>query len=82
MDLIPEIAARLRIHARGRLVQQQQLRVVQQTGREREALLPAAGERAGQLIAALREAERSSAASTARTRSGIAYTRATKSRFS
>jgi hypothetical protein len=41
VDLLPEFAPRLRVDARGRLVEQQQLRVVQHAGREREALLPA-----------------------------------------
>ncbi len=45
----PEEAARLRIHAAGRLIEQQQLRPVQQRAGKRKPLLPAAGERAGEL---------------------------------
>src|SRR5262247_3204988 len=50
VELIPEFAPRLRIHAGGRLVEEQQLGLVQEAGREREPLLPAAGERAGELL--------------------------------
>ena len=52
VDFLPEIAARLGIDAGGRLVEQQQLRLVDQAGGEREALLPAAGKRAGELVCA------------------------------
>ena len=52
MDLVPEIAPRLGIDAGGRLVQQQQLRIGQGAGAEREALLPAAGKLAGELSVA------------------------------
>ena len=52
VQLVPEIAARLRIDAGGRLVEQQQLRLVQQARGERQALLPAARERAGELVRA------------------------------
>ena len=57
MDLVPEIAPRLGIDAGGRLVQQQQLRIGQRAGAERQALLPAAGEFAGELLFAAIEAE-------------------------
>ena len=50
VELVPELAPRLRVHACGRLVEQQQLGVVQQAGGEREPLLPPAGERAGELL--------------------------------
>jgi hypothetical protein len=52
VNLLPKIAPRLRVHPGGRLVQQQQLRLVNQTRRQRQPLLPAAGKRAGQLPAA------------------------------
>ena len=51
VQLVPEIAPRLRIDAGGRLVEQQQLRLVQQARGERQALLPAAGQLAGELVA-------------------------------
>ena len=57
VDLVPEGAAGLRIDAGGGLVEQQQLRLVQGGDGEREALLPAAGEGAGELLAPLGEAE-------------------------
>ena len=50
MQLVPEVAARLRVHARGGLVEQQQLRVVQQACGQREPLLPATGQRARELV--------------------------------
>src|SRR3954454_12943526 len=56
MDLLPEIAPRLRVDAGGRLVEEQQPRPVQHAGGEREALLPAARERAGELVAPCVEA--------------------------
>src|SRR5690606_17279497 len=49
VDLVPEGAARLRIDAGGGLVQQQQPGFVQGGDGEREALLPAAGKRTGEL---------------------------------
>ncbi len=49
VDIVPEIAARLRIDPRRRFVEQQQLRIVQQAGGKRQALLPAAGQGAGEL---------------------------------
>jgi hypothetical protein len=57
VNLLPEIAPRLRVHAGGRLVEQQQLRLVNQAGRQREPLFPAAGKRAGQLPPPLDHAE-------------------------
>jgi hypothetical protein len=51
VHLLPELAPRLRVDARGRLVEQQQLGLVQHARGEREALLPAAGQRAGELVA-------------------------------
>ena len=57
MDRVPELAPRLRVDAGRRFVEQQQLRFVHHAGREREALLPAAGERAGELIAPFGEAD-------------------------
>ena len=57
VQLVPEIAPRLRIDAGGRLVQQQQLRLVQQARGERQALLPAAGKLARELVRAIGEAE-------------------------
>ena len=51
VDLVPELAPRLRIDARGRLVEQQQLRPVHDAGGERQPLLPAARQRPGQLMA-------------------------------
>ena len=57
MDLVPEIAPRLGIDAGGRLVQQQQLRIGQRAGAERQPLLPAAGELAGELLLAAVEAD-------------------------
>src|SRR5271170_2960066 len=50
MDQIPEFATRLGVDAGGRLVEQQQFRLMQHAGGEREALLPAAGELTGELI--------------------------------
>ena len=57
VNLLPKFAPRLRVHARRRFVEQQQLRLVNQTRREREALFPATGKRAGQLLAPLDHAE-------------------------
>ena len=57
VDLVPELAPRLRIDAGGRLVEEQQPRLVHDAGGEREPLLPAAGERAGELVLAARQAE-------------------------
>ena len=57
VDLVPEFAPRFRIDAGGRLVEQQQLRAGQGAGAEREALLPAAGKLAGELLFAATEAK-------------------------
>ena len=57
VDLAPEVAARLRIDTGRRFVEQQQFRLVQQAGRESEALLPAARQRAGQLCLARRQSQ-------------------------
>ena len=51
VDLVPELAAAHRVDARGRLVEEEQRRLVDRRARERDALLPAAGERAGELLA-------------------------------
>ena len=50
VDLVPELAPRLRVDAGGRLVEQQELRLVHDAGGERQPLLPAAGELAGELL--------------------------------
>ncbi len=57
MDLVPELAPRLGIDAGGWLVEQQQLRIGQGAGAERESLLPAAGELAGELLLAPGQAD-------------------------
>eukprot|EP01035_Chromulina_nebulosa_P006561 gene6561-8870_t len=57
VNLVPEFAASLRIDARGGLVEEEELRRVEQAGGESEALFPAAGELAGELVAAVGEAE-------------------------
>ena len=57
MDLVPEVAARLRVDAGGRLVEQQQLGLVHHRGGQREPLLPAARELPGELLAAIGQAE-------------------------
>ena len=57
MDLLPEIAARFGIDAGGRLVEQQQFRPMNEAGRQREPLLPAAGKLAGELVFALCRAQ-------------------------
>src|SRR5690349_10749659 len=57
MDLVPELAPRLRIDARGRLVEQQKLRIGQRAGAERKALLPSAREFAGKLRLTVLEPE-------------------------
>ena len=56
VDHVPEFAPRLGVDARGRLVQQQQLRLVEHAGGERQALLPPSGQLPGQLVAAIGEA--------------------------
>ena len=57
VQLVPEQPARLRVDAGRRLVQQQQLRVVQQAGGQRQALLPAARQGPGQLLAPAAQAQ-------------------------
>ena len=57
VDLVPELAPRLRIDAGGRLVEQQQFRARQRAGAERQPLLPAAGQLAGELLLAAGQAE-------------------------
>ncbi len=57
VDLVPEIAPRLGIDAGGGFIEQQELRLMQQAGGERQALLPAARQRARQLVAAVVQAE-------------------------
>ena len=57
MNFFPEIAARFRIDTGGGLVQQQQFRSVNEAGRERETLFPAAGKLAGKLLFALGQPE-------------------------
>ena len=52
-----KIAACLRVHARRRLVEQEQLRFVNQAGRQREPLFPAAGKLSGKLFAPVDHAE-------------------------
>ena len=50
MDLLPEIAAGLGVDAGGRLVEQQQLRLVNHARSQRQALFPPAGKMTGQLV--------------------------------
>ena len=57
VDLVPELAPRLGIDAGGRLVEQQQLRLGQDAGAEREPLLPAARQFAGELLLAAGQPE-------------------------
>ena len=57
VDLVPELAPRLGVDAGGRLVEQEELRRVHDAGGERQALLPAARQRAGELPAARGQAE-------------------------
>ena len=57
VDLVPELAPRLGIDAGGRLVEQQQLRLRQDAGAERQPLLPAARQFAGKLVGAAVEPE-------------------------
>src|SRR5690349_23738433 len=55
MDLVPKIAPGLGIYAGRRFVEQEKLGRMEHAGGEREALLPAAGEIARELILALTE---------------------------
>ena len=57
VNLVPEFAARLRIDAGGRLVEQQQARLRQDAGAERQPLLPPARQFAGKLVLAAGEPE-------------------------
>ena len=57
VDLVPELAPGLRVDAGGGLVEQQQLGLVQDGRGQRQALLPAARERAGELVLAVGEAQ-------------------------
>ena len=57
VDLLPEIAAGLGVHAGGGFVQQKEFRPVNQAGGQGQTLLPAAGKLAGQLLLALRQAQ-------------------------
>ena len=57
VNFLPKIAARLRVHARRRLVEQEQLRLVNQAGGQREPLFPAAGKLPGKLPAPVSHAE-------------------------
>jgi hypothetical protein len=54
---LPELAARQRIDAGGRLVEQQQIRLGDERGRQRQLLLHAAGERAGETPAKRAQAD-------------------------
>ena len=53
VDHIPEFASRLWIDARGRLVKQEQLGIVNQAGRKGQPLFPSAGEFACKLAGAV-----------------------------
>lgn len=57
VDLVPELAPRLGIDARRRLVEQKQLRLMHDAGGQRQALLPAARQRAGKLVAPRTQAQ-------------------------
>ena len=57
VQLVPEIAPRLGIHTRRRLVEQQQLRIVQQARSKSESLLPSARQSARELVRAIHETE-------------------------
>jgi len=57
VNLVPEFAPRLRVDARGRLVEQKEMRIGQGAGAKREPLLPAAGQRARELLLAPLQAE-------------------------
>ena len=72
VDLLPEVAPAHRIDARGRLVEEQQRRLVDRRAGERDALLPAAGERAGELVAALARARCARAPRSTRARRALA----------
>src|SRR5262245_29253061 len=57
VDLFPKVATRLRIDAGRRFIEQQQFRMVNEARRQREPLLPAAGQLTGQLILPFHECE-------------------------
>ena len=57
VNFVPEGAPRLGIDARGRLIQHQEVRLVDHASGQRQALLPAARQRAGQLRAAMSKAK-------------------------
>ena len=57
VDLVPELAPRLRVDAGRRLVEEEELRLVHDAGGKRQALLPAARQRAGELVLAVGQAE-------------------------
>src|SRR4030095_15431737 len=57
VDLLPKLAARLRVHAGSRLVEQQQLRLMNQAGRQGQALLPTTRELPRELLPPLRKTE-------------------------
>ena len=57
VDLVPELTPRLGVDARGWLVEQQELRAGQRAGAKRKPLLPAAGQRARDLVLAAFEPE-------------------------
>src|SRR5258706_1365070 len=52
MDLLPKVAPAHRIHTSRRLVQEQKGRLVNRGARQRDALIPATGERARDLVPA------------------------------
>src|SRR5947207_10562990 len=57
VDLFPKITARFWIDTRGRLVEQQQFRTMNQAGCEREPLFPSAGELTRELFFAFGQTE-------------------------
>ena len=57
MDLFPEIASGFGIDAGGGFVEEEELWLMDEAGGEGETLFPAAGEFAGELLTAVREAE-------------------------
>src|SRR5436190_18109940 len=57
MNLLPKIASRFWIDARCRLIQQQQLRAMNETRGKRETLFPPTRELASELVFAFRQPE-------------------------
>ena len=57
VDLLPKIAPRLGVHARGRFVEEQELRLMDEARSQGETLLPAAGKLPGQLLLPAGQAE-------------------------